>query len=315
MPNNIDIGIIQKVSLRELWGEEDRDFTRWLENNIDYLNELLNMSLTVISREQNVGPFKVDLYAEDGNGNKVIIENQLERTDHTHLGQIITYLTNLEANVAIWIASNPTAEHTEAIEWLNEISPENISFYLIKIEAIKIEDQPAVAPLFTIVSAPTEQGRQLGSEKKEHAQRHVYREKFWAQFLNEINKKNQLFANVSPSTDNWISIGVGRGGIGLNLVVSKRYARVEIYINRGDKDENKRVFDEFFKQKDEIEKNFGDELVWERMEENVTSRIKYELGGVSIFNEEDWPKMNKFLIDNVEKMHQVFREAIRRIKI
>lgn len=313
MKNKINIGKIdkiRKVSLRELWEKEDKDFTKWLEKNIDYLNDVLGLDIHIISRGENVGPFKVDLYGEDSNGHKVIIENQLEKTDHTHLGQIITYLTNLEANTAIWITSDPVEEHVKAVEWFNETTPDDIAFYLIKIEAIKIGSGQIAAPLFTIIQQPTLLGKQIGAEKKEYAERHVLREKFWKQFLLEINKKNRLCVNINPSTDAWIGIGIGLTGVGLNLVISRRYARVEIYINRGEKNENKRIFDMLYSMKNKIERDFGEKLIWEKMEDNVTSRIKHELSGVNITNELDWPKMNNFMINSLEKMHKAFKEPI-----
>ena len=306
---------IKRVPLRELWRKEDKDFTKWLEEHIDFLNDAIGFDISIESREEKVGPFKVDLYGEDNFGNKVIIENQLEKTDHNHLGQLITYLTNLGANIAIWICKEPTEEHTKAIYWLNEVSPDDISFYLIKLEAIRIGDESPAGPLFTVVKRPTTEKKQIGLEKKEYAQRHVFREKFWTQFLAEISKKNSLFANISPSTDNWIGIGMGRGGFNLNLVISKKYARAEIYINRGETEENKKAFDSFYNLKDEIEKEFGGKLTWERMEDNVTSRIKYQLDGVNITNEEDWPKMNEFMIDAAERMHRAFKDPIRKIKV
>ena len=305
---------IKRVPLRELWRKEDKDFTKWLEEHIDFLNDAIGFDISIESREEKVGPFKVDLYGEDNFGNKVIIENQLEKTDHNHLGQLITYLTNLGANIAIWICKEPTEEHTKAIDWLNEVSPDDISFYLIKLEAIRIGDESPAGPLFTVVKRPTTEKKQIGLEKKEYAQRHVFREKFWTQFLAEISKKNSLFANISPSTDNWIGIGMGRGGFNLNLVISKKYARAEIYINRGETEENKKAFDSFYNLKDEIEKEFGGKLTWERMEDNVTSRIKYQLDGVNITNEEDWPKMNEFMIDAAERMHRAFKDPIRKLK-
>ena len=305
---------IKRVPLRELWRKEDKDFTKWLEEHIDFLNDAIGFDISIESREEKVGPFKVDLYGEDNFGNKVIIENQLEKTDHNHLGQLITYLTNLGANIAIWICKEPTEEHIKAIDWLNEVSPDDISFYLIKLEAIRIGDDSPAGPLFTVVKRPTTEKKQIGAEKKEYAQRHVFREKFWTQFLTEINKKNSLFANISPSTDNWIGIGMGRGGFNLNLVISKRYARAEIYINRGEMEENKKAFDSLYSLKDEIEKEFGGKLTWERMEDNVTSRIKHQLDGVNVTNEEDWPKMNEFIIDAAEKMHRAFKDPIRKLK-
>lgn len=306
---------IKRVPLRELWRKEDKDFTKWLEEHIDFLNDAIGFDISIESREEKVGPFKVDLYGEDNFGNKVIIENQLEKTDHNHLGQLITYLTNLGANIAIWICKEPTEEHIKAIDWLNEVSPDDISFYLIKLEAIRIGDESPAGPLFTVVKRPTTEKKQIGLEKKEYAQRHVFREKFWTQFLAEINKKNSLFANISPSTDNWIGIGMGRGGFNLNLVISKKYARAEIYINRGEMEENKKAFDSLYNLKDEIEKEFGGKLTWERMEDNVTSRIKHQLDSVNITNEEDWPKMNAFIIDAAERMHRAFKDPIRKIEV
>ena len=183
------------------------------------------------------------------------------------------------------------------------------------MEAIRIGDESPAGPLFTVIKRPTTEKKQIGLEKKEYAQRHVFREKFWAQFLAEMNKKSSLFANVSPSTESWIGVGMGRGGFNLNLVISKKYARSEIYINRGETEENKKAFDYLYNLKDEIEKEFGGKLIWERMEDNVTSRIKHQLDSVSVTNEEDWPKMNEFIIDAAERMHRAFKDPIRKIKV
>lgn len=309
----ISIEKIKKVSLRELWAKEDKDFTKWLEENIDYLSDVIGFDISIESREENVGPFRVDLYGEDNNGNKVIIENQLTKTDHTHLGQIITYLTNLEAKTAIWISSDPIEEHKKAVEWLNETTPDDISFYLIQLEAIKIGNEQIAAPLFTVIKRPSTKIKQIGAEKKEYAQRHIIRKEFWAQFINEINKVNSMCSNVSPGTESWIPIALGMGGVGINLVVSKKYTRSEIYINRGTKEENKKVFDYLFAQKDKIESDFGGRLVWERMEDNVTSRIKNQLDRVDVSNKEDWEKMNNFLIESAIRMDKAFRKHISKV--
>ena len=311
----MDIQKIKKVSLRELWKKEDKDFTKWLEENIDYLNDVIDFDINIESREENVGPFRVDLYGEDNNGNKVIIENQLEKTDHTHLGQIITYLTSLEAKTAIWISSDPIEEHRKAIDWLNEITPDDISFYLIQLEAIMIGNQKVAAPLFTVIKRPSTKIKQIGAEKKEYAQRHIVRKEFWNQFLDEINKVNSMCSNVSPSTGNWIPVALGMRGVSINLVISKKYARSEISINRGTKEENKKIFDYFFDNKKKIESSLGYELEWERMEDNVTSKIKKQLDQVDVSKKEDWKRMNEFLIENAIKMQEVFRKYIPGINI
>src|SRR3989344_9506428 len=139
------IGKLKKVPLREIWKNEAKDFTTWLSENIDTLNEALEISLTVVEREKSVGDFSLDIVAEDSDSNLVIIENQLEKTDHGHLGQVVTYLSNLGAKMAIWITSNPREEHIKAINWLNESTPDYTSFYIVKVEAVRIGDS-APAP-------------------------------------------------------------------------------------------------------------------------------------------------------------------------
>ena len=134
------IGKIQRVPLREVWKHEALDLTKWLQNNIEVLNEPLDLSLSNAEREQSAGDFSVDLVAEDEDGSLVVIENQLEKSDHAHLGKLITYLTAIGAKKAVWIVADPRPEHVAAIAWLNEGSA--AAFYLLKIEGIRIGDSP-----------------------------------------------------------------------------------------------------------------------------------------------------------------------------
>lgn len=140
------ISRLQKVPLRELWRHEAHGFTHWLAENLDFLGEALGFEITLVEREATAGPFSADILAEDTDGNYVIIENQLEQTDHDHLGKLITYLSNLEAKKAIWITSAPRPEHEKAIHWLNETLPADTAFYLLKLEAYRIDDS-SPAPL------------------------------------------------------------------------------------------------------------------------------------------------------------------------
>lgn len=179
---NITIGKAIKVPVRELWEKEDKDFTVWLEKNIDYLNEILGSKITITKRKKRAGDFKVDLIGEDENGQMVVIENQLEKTDHGHLGQIITYISMVGAKTAIWISSNPRDEHIEAMEWLNESTPQDMSFYLIQLEAIKIGDS-IPAPIFTVKAGFTELAKESGNEKRELAEINFTRKTFWTQLL------------------------------------------------------------------------------------------------------------------------------------
>lgn len=315
MPTPESIQKINKVPLRELWKKEDKDFTRWLEEHIDYLNDVLGFNISILSREEKVGPFKVDLFGEDENGHKVIIENQLNPTDHTHLGQLITYLSNLEANTAIWITSEPTEEHAKAVAWLNETAPDDISFYIVKLEAIRIGGSTTAAPLFTIVEGPTDIVKEIGKEKKEYAERHYLRKEFWTGLLEKAKGKTKLHANVSPSIYCWIGAGGGHSGIGYNYGITGNAATTEIYLDRG-KDYpslNKERFDELLKHKDDIEKVFGDKLSWERLDKKRASRIAFRIHGAGLKDKDKWPGLQEKMIDAMIRLEKATKPFIRKL--
>lgn len=138
--NASPIGKLQRVALREVWKHEAADFTQWLQDNIDVLNNALDLNLVNVDRERDTGDFSIDLVAEDDGGGTVIIENQLEKSNHDHLGKLITYLTGMSARAAIWIVSDPRPEHVAAVAWLNESS--SAAFYMVKVEAVQIGDSP-----------------------------------------------------------------------------------------------------------------------------------------------------------------------------
>lgn len=265
----VNIGKMERVALRELWKHEERGFSAWLEANLEILSEAIGVTLSDPQRELRAGNFQVDLVAENENGERVIVENQLEATDHDHLGKLLTYLTNLDAKAAIWITSAPRPEHIRAIQWLNETTPDDIAFYLVRLAAYKISGSES-APLFTVIVGPSAESKSFGKQKKELAERHVVRLKFWEQLLARAKEKGVLYhAQRSPSKDSWISAGAGvRSGISLvyDIWITDE-AGVELYIDVGDKDENKRIFDKLRINQTEIEQSFGNPLSWERLDE------------------------------------------------
>jgi hypothetical protein len=149
--------------------------------------------------------------------------------------------------------------------------------------------------------------------QEENKERHLVRLKFWSQFLKEINKITHLYQNVSPGRDSWIGAGSGMSGVGYNSVATRNYIRIELYINSGEKELNKEIFDFLHSKKDTIEAKFGQPLTWERLDDKVTARIKFELSNVSIFNEEDWEKMNAFMIEAVPKFEAAFKLSIQEL--
>ena len=187
------IGKIKRVPLRDVWRHEALEFTKWLQDNMDVLNEVVGLSLSSAERERSAGDFNVDLVAEDAAGNPVIIENQLERSNHDHLGKLLTYLVAIGAKAAIWIVADPRPEHVNAITWLNESSP--AAFYLLKIEGIKIGESPR-APLLTLIVGPSEESRELGETKKDLAERLQYSRKILGSTFGEGQRENDKTAGL-----------------------------------------------------------------------------------------------------------------------
>jgi len=295
------IGKIEKVPLRDIWKHEAKDFTTWLQENIDVLNKILDFQVSNVEREQSTGNFNVDLVAEDENGNPVIIENQLEKSNHDHLGKVITYLASIGAGKAIWIVSEPRQEHIKAVSWLNESTA--AEFYLIKIEGIKIGNSDP-APLLTLIVGPSEEVREAGVTKKEYAERHYYRKRFWSFLLERAKSKTKLHANISPNIYSWIGTGAGISGVGYNYVIGQHDAKIELYIDM-DKEggkRNKELFDKLYINKEEIETNFGSELSWERLDNKRASRIAKHFSNIGYKDEDKWEELADTMIENMIKL-------------
>jgi len=308
-----DIGKIQRVPLREVWKNEATDFTTWLQVNIEVISEAVDIELGSVEREQSAGAFSVDLVAEDTSGNVVVIENQLEKSNHDHLGKLITYLVAMEARSAIWIVSEPRPEHVAAITWLNEASSAN--FYLLKLEAIQIGTS-SPAPLLTLIVGPSEEGKEVGRTKKNIAERYLIRQRFWGQLLERSKQKTQLHASITPSQYGWISAGAGRQGLGFNYSIRKEDAQVELYIDRGKEkeDENKLVFEELVENREKIEQAFGGPLEWQSLEGKRACRIRktITIGGYRS-DEENWAKIHDAMIDAMIKLEKALSPFVAKL--
>ncbi|HUN06176.1 MAG TPA: DUF4268 domain-containing protein [Aggregatilineales bacterium] len=312
-----NIGKIEVVPVRQAFRHEALDFTAWLEQNIEALSERLGVELTVLEREKKVGDFKVDLLCQDGDGNRVIIENQLEKTDHDHLGKVLTYLVNLDAHSAIWITTDPRSEHERVIDWLNE-NTSDTTFYLVRVEAIRIGNSP-YAPLFTVLAQPDSQLSEIGATKKELSrkelkERHHRRLKFWTSLLEKTRGRTQLHANKSPSTDHWLSTGIGLSGVNLNYLILRDGAAVDLYIDVGDYDRNKALFDALEKDREAIENEFGDKLEWRRMEAKRSSRIVRTFQSGSSYQEDTWDTLQDEMIEAMIRLDKALRPRIARLR-
>ena len=306
------IGKLERVPLREVWKHEAYDFTQWLESNADVLSDALGITLINMEREQAAGSFSVDLVAEREGGGKVIIENQLEKSNHDHLGKVITYLTMHGAQTAIWIVSEPRPEHVAAMSWLNDNS--SAAFYLLKVEAVRIAGSPA-APLLTVIVGPSEDKAEVAKTNIEYAERHTLREKWWTLLLDRPDAK--LHGQLSPSTEGWITKGSGIGGVHFNYGVTKNESSAELFIRRSKDPEevSKSIFDQLAANRIEIERDFGGSLQWDRGDNRKSCHVRFTVAGGYASPEAEWDGIQARTVDAMNRLERAVRPHIKSLRI
>ncbi len=305
------IGKLTEINIRELWQHEQYDFSEWLakESNIEYLNEILGLTLVDVEKEVYVGPYRCDLLAKDETSNiKVIIENQLEATNHEHLGKIITYASGLDAKVIVWIVKESKEYHRAAIEWLNNNTNDSISFFLIEIHAYKIGNSEP-APKFEVVEKPNNFVKRSKQESgnNELSRRASERLIFWEQFNQTVIEKGKPFNIRKATTNNWynIAIGTSEAFIAVNLINWKNRILLELYIPN-----NKDLFDSLLEHKTEIETEVGFSFIWDRLDTKKASSIKHRIEGLDFDDHSNYTELMNETIEKVVKMREVFKKYL-----
>lgn len=305
------IGKLEEVDIRELWKHEQYDFSEWLskKENIENLNDILGLTLVDISKETYVGSYRCDLFAKDETtGIKVIIENQLEMSNHDHLGKIITYASGLDAKVVVWIVKEAREEHRSAIEWLNNNTNSNINFFLIEIHAYKIGNSDD-APMFQVIEQPNDfikNNKSINSNdtmNKSQSQRL----EFWNQFNNVLVERGKPFNVRKATTDHWYNVAIGTSDahIDITLVNKDSVIGVELYIT-----DNKEFFDKLYQRKDEIENDLGFKLDWRRLNNSKASRIVTFIKGLNFDDHSNYNELMNKTIDLVVLMRDIFKKYI-----
>lgn len=302
---------LEEVNIRDLWKHEQYDFSDWLskEENIEMLGDEIGLTLTDINREVYVGSYRCDLVAKDETtGIKVVIENQLEATNHDHLGKIITYASGLDANVVIWIVKEAREEHRSAIEWLNNNMSKNISFFLIEIRAYRIGNS-LPAPKFVIIEKPNDFVKtvNLGMDSGELSKAQSERLNFWNKFNETLVARGKPFNVRKASTDHYydVAIGTSDAHICITLVNKTNSIGVEIYIN-----DNKELFDKLNAISDIIENELGFTMDWQRLDNKKASRIIYNIEGLDFDNHANYNELINETIDKVMCVKDTFKKYI-----
>ena len=310
------LGRLTRIDLRNIWQSEAQDFTPWLaqEENLTLLGEILGIELELEAVEQNVGPFRADILCKDTLSDKwVLIENQLERTDHTHLGQLITYAAGLDAVTIVWIAARIAEEHRAAVDWLNEITHSDVRFFVLEVELWKIGESPA-APKFNVACQPNDWSRSTSGARRvieadnlTPARQELI--EYWTAFEAALPGIAPRLRAVKPLAQNWMVHGLGKSGVTLNTTWNRRngWVRAEVYLTGPHADAR---FQALRSQRDAIEAELGSALVWYDAAAS-DRRIWLEQGFADVTARPGWPAQHEWLARSLDKLHRVFHDRVK----
>lgn len=304
------------MDLRDVWSSEASDFTPWLakDENIALLGEAIGLELEVESQEKNVGPFRADILARDLTSNHyVLIENQLEQTNHNHLGQIMTYAAGLDAFSIIWIAKSFTEEHRAALDWLNRITEENINFFGIEIEVIQIGDS-LPAPQFKVVAKPNDWSKSVRSSAStgELTDTKLKQQQYWTEFKEYVEKNGSPFKVQKPSPQHWTNIALGRSNFYLSLTVNSQSHIICINLEIG----GARAKEHFDKLRDLYEEDSKEhisaDIEWLRLDDRKSCMVKLSKS-FNFTDESSRDEQYAWFVEYVKKYIHYFRPKVKSI--
>lgn len=303
-----------RVPLREAWKHEASDFTPWLAetSNLNTLSDALGLGeLELVATEHWVGDFKLDILCTDG-ADQVIIENQLEKTNHSHLGQIITYAAGIGAKKVIWVAESFRPEHIAALEFLNQNTTEDLNFFAVEVELWRIGDSP-FAPKFEVVVRPNQwakTGREQARAASSASPTKQLQLKFWNALVEVIERKAPGIRPQKPRPQHWQQISLGRSGFLLSATASQRDSRlgVEVYLmGEGAKERYRHIES----RRTEIEAGLGFPLEWQELPDALACRIVRYRADCPLEEEARWPEYIDWMVAHIVKFDAVFRPVIR----
>lgn len=300
----MELGKLEKIELREVWRHEALDFTRWLakKENIAILSKEIGIDIEVIETEMSVGRYNVDIYARDIESNKrIVIENQLENTNHDHLGKMLVYAAGLDADIAIWVVKDVNEEHRQAIEWLNDNSFEKINIFLVKVELWQIDNSP-IAPKFQVICEPNNWAKVLKQQSKDNITDLELRQmEYWQGFVDYAKSKDKTYISQRPSIYNWYVIRIGSTDYKIKLVhsVNSDIMRCQLEIF------NDSIYKKLEQYRTEIDNKING-LEWEYLEDRKVNRISCNNSSKDNASSYVW------LLDMVDRFKEVFLDYLNK---
>lgn len=312
--SSITLSKLVQVPLRDVWKHEAQHFTQWLAmpENLEYLNDAIGLDLANVQTEVGVGPFFVDILAEDEGGEsfrRIIVENQLEPTNHDHLGKIITYAAGLQAEVVVWIVEKARQEHEQAINWLNEHTDADTNFFLIQVEAWRIGNSDP-APRFNIIARPNDWAKAVketaGGRKR--SELNLQQQAFFERLMEygEVHAKS-IKSWQKPRPQHWYTIRIGSSQAQISAVLNStaKYVGVEFYIRN-----NKGLFSKLHGQKFQIENELGYPLDWQELPNKKASRIIVIKAG-DFQDESQTDELIRWAVETINQFALVFPKYLK----
>jgi len=315
-----NLGKLEKVDLREIWKTEGQDFTPWLarEENLEMLGEVIGVELELEAQEKDVGPFRADILCKNIEDDSwVLIENQIEKTDHKHLGQIMTYAAGLQAVTIVWVASKFTEEHRATLDWLNEITDEKFRFFGLEVELWKIGDSN-VAPKFNVISKPNNWSKTVSQAAKDilsqtTSDTKIMQYHYWNSFVEYLENSSSKLRPQDPRPKHWLTFTIGRSGFHMDALLNTRDKKISVELIITDKGEEKAFYHLLEKDKEEIEREMGCALEWKKNQDKTQSKIAL-CKDANPADESGRSFQMEWLKNTLEKFDAVFRKRIRNLK-
>lgn len=308
-----EFGVLKKLDPRQAWPHEAADFSPWLAEHLAELGGALGMEIELQSREAPVGSFSLDLLARDvGRDRLVIIENQLEATDHDHLGKLLTYAAGFDAGVVIWIATEIREEHRQALDWLNQRTESGVEFFAVVLEMLQIDDS-RLAYNFRPVAFPNS-WRKTNVPAGSASERGEGYRRFFQSLIDELREHHRFTGARAAQPTNWYSFASGIQGVtyGANFALGGRF-RAEVYIDRGEAETNKALFAQLEKERNRIESEFGEKLEWEKLENRRACRIAVYRRGEIEDSADVLESIRQWAVERLLKLKTLFGPKIEHL--
>ncbi len=308
------IGKLEKVAINSVWPHEAKCFTPWLADNLGLLGEELGMELDLEGTEVPVGNFSLDILARDARSEAVVaIENQIAGTDHTHLGQLLTYSAGLNAGIVIWIATQFRDEHRAALDWLNEGTRDSLNFFGVEVQAVRIGDS-LPAPLFRLAAAPNTWSKDLKESEAEVTPAQKKYIRFWRPILEELRRTHGWNIGTQNKFAHFeVGGGLGSAKFGRTMRFTREgEARVELVIKSPDQDWNKTAFDLLEESSTQLEEEFGS-MKWERLDDSKMSRVVMSRPGSIDNTEEELDAIGTWMIEHVTRFPGTFKPHLEAV--